>query len=356
MKTHLKLIFSMLAIASMAFVVACGDDDDDPIVIDKAALATAITTANTLQSGAVEGTANGQYLRGSKEVLQTAIDLAQQVADSEIVTQIQVDNAVIALNQAVTEFEGKEVVPIEPTALIGHWTFDEGQGTAINDFSGNSNDGTLQAGHPFWGAGTADWVTDRYGNTAKALHFDEGANVEIPYSTALNPTEMTISLWLKGDVVDPIWANNYMVSMNRWNGYKLQLQSVNKVFLTVKADVEGADDPAFYDRDNESPTLNQDEWYHATVTFGGGEMVFYINGVEVKRWDNTPGTAISIADVGVNLTIGQDLPTGQYTEIEGDDFYVNWGGYFIGALDEVRMFNKVLSATQVSSIYELEKP
>ncbi len=356
MKKHLKHIFVMLAIASTALMVACGDDDDDEVVIEKEALEAALNSASTLLNDAVEGTANGQYLRGSKDVFQTAIDLAQQVADSETVTQIQVDNAVTALNQAVSEFEGKEVVPIEPDAQLGHWTFDEGQGNTANDFSGNNNNGTLMTGHSFFGAGEAQWVEDRYGNAGKALHFDEGANVEIPYKTSLNPDEMSISLWVKGDVVDPIWANNYMVSMNRWNGYKLQLQSVNKVFFTVKADVEGSDDPAFHDRDNESPTLDQDVWYHVAVSFGGGEMTFYLNGVEVKRWDNTPGTAVSIADLAINLTIGQDLPTSVYSDVEGDPFYVNWGGYFIGTLDEVRIFNKVLSSTQINSIYELEKP
>ncbi len=85
-------------------------------------------------------------------------------------------------------------------------------------------------------------------------------------------------------------------------------------------------------------------------------MTFYINGTEVKKWDNTPGTAISIADAPVNLTIGQDLPTGTYSSDDTSPYYVDWGGYFKGTLDEIRIYNKVLSATQVGSIYDLEKP
>ncbi len=353
---HLKFTFLMLSMAATMIFVACSDDKDEPEVIDKSALETAISGAQETHDAAVEGTADGQFLRGSKAVLQAAIDLAQQVVDSETVTQTQVDNAVTVLNQAVTDFEGKKVVPIEPTALVGHWTFDEGTGTTATDFSGNDRTGTLKSGHANWGAGTPSWVTDRYGNASKALHFDDGANVEVPYASALNPEELTISLWVNGDVVDPIWANNYMVSLNRWNGWKFQLQSANKAFMTVKADVEGSADPAYYDRDNESPTLDQDVWYHVAVTFGGGEMTFYINGVEVKRWDNTPGTAISIGDAPVNLTIGQDLPTSIYSTDDTSPYFVDWGGYFIGTLDEVRIYNKVLSATQVSSIYDLEKP
>lgn len=345
----------MLSIAAVSLFMACSGDDggDSEPEIDKTSLLAKIEEANDLIANSVEGTAEGQYLLGAKAELQAAVDLAQQVADSEDVTQTQVDNSVTALEQAIADFEGKEVVPIEPDALVGHWTFDEGTGTTAADFSGNDRTGTLKAGHAHWGAGTPEWVTDRYGNEGKALHFDDGANVEIPYATALNPGELTISLWAKADVVDPIWANNYMVALNRWNGYKFQLQGDGKPFMTAKATVEGAD-PAIYDRDSGDKILDQDEWYHLAVTFGGGEMVFYINGLEANRWDNTPGTAISIADSPVNLTIGQDLPTGSYTAEEGD-FFVEWGGYFIGTLDEVRIYNKVLSATQISSIHELEK-
>lgn len=357
MKTKMKYFLWLLTIAATSLFISCSDDDDgdDVVQIDTAALMDKIQEAEDLIANAEEGTATGQYQMGAKADLQEAVELAQQVSVSETVTQTQVDNAVTTLDQAITDFKAKEVVPIEPNALVGHWTFDDGTGTTATDFSGNDRNGTLKDGHANWGAGSPEWVEDRYGNADKALHFDEGANVEIPYATALNPQALTISLWVKGDVVDPIWANNYMVSLNRWNGFKFQLQSVNKPFMTVKADVDSSPDPAYYDRDNESPTLDQDVWYHLAVTFGGGEMAFYINGVEVKRWDDTPGTAISISDTPVALTIGQDLPTGIYTTDETSPYFVDWGGYFKGTMDEVRIYNKVLSPTQISSIYDLEK-
>jgi hypothetical protein len=353
MKTHFRNFMWLLTLGAASLFVACSEDEVPQV--DNSALEAKIQEATELIASSTEGTATGQFQKGSKAVLQAAVDLAEEAAASTVLTQEQVDNATTALSQAISDFEGKAIVPIEPTALLGHWTFDDGTGTVATDFSGNGRDGTLSAGHANWGAGTPTWVADRYGNEAKALHFDEGANVEVPYATALNPENMSISLWVKGDVVEPIWANNYMVSLNRWNGFKFQLQSANKPFMTVKADVDGGD-PAYYDRDNESPTLDQDVWYHLVVTFGGGEMTFYINGTEVKRWDNTPGTAISISDTPVALTIGQDLPTGIYSSDDQSPYFVDWGGYFIGTIDEVRFYNKVLSPTQVTSIYDVEKP
>ena len=59
----------------------------------------------------------------------------------------------------------------------------------------------------------------------------------------------------------------------------------------------------------------------------------------------------------VNLTIGQDLPTSKYTTAsDKDPFYLNYGGYFKGDMDEVRFYNTVLSSTQITSIYNAEKP
>ena len=343
-----------------AVLFASCSKDDPAIVIDKSTLTAGITSATTLVTSTLEGTAAGQYQKGSQAVLQTAIDAAQAVADDAAATQAQVTSAAVSLAAAVTVYEGKIIEAIDPTNLVGQWTFDEiaaaTVGTVVKDYSGNSHDGTIKKGHEFWGGGTPTLVNDRYGNANKAIHFDKGGNVEIPYSTALNSTIMSISLWAKADVNDPIVNNQYMISMNRWNGYKLNFQDSPKAFYTVKADVEGVADPAYYDRDNASPLVAQGQWWHIVVTFGGGHMMFYLNGILVKDWDNTPGTAISLSATPVNLIFGQDLPSTGYSLNDADPNYLNWGGFYIGAMDEVRIYKSVLSASQITSIYDLEKP
>lgn len=350
----MQFVLIALVTGSLAFFTACGDDDDDPIKVNKEQLAAKIQEAENLLANTTEGTADGQYIPGSKAPLQEAVDLAKTVYNNADATQTQVDNTIIALDQAIAAYEARKVVPIAPEALAGHWTFDEGTGTTVNDFSGNSFHGQFKTGHANWGAGNPQWTADRYGNANQALYFNQGANIEIPFNAQLNPSQaITISLWMKPDTQDTPWANNYMVSLNRWNGYKLQLQDAPKVFFTMKAMNEGNE--VWHDRDNESPTIDLGEWYHVAVTFGGGEMAFYLDGTLVKLWDNTPGTPIQL-DSPVNLTIGQDLPTSIYSESEESPFYVNWGGYFKGVLDEVRIYRAKLSEAQIQSIYTLEKP
>jgi hypothetical protein len=89
----------------------------------------------------------------------------------------------------------------------------------------------------------------------------------------------------------------------------------------------------------------------AMLAFSDGFMDFYKDGKLAKHWDNTPGTAIAVDNI--NLTIGSDLPTSVYTTTEGD-FYVNWGGYWKGEIDDIRFYN-ILYETQINSIYLFEK-
>jgi len=360
MKTNsvkLKIMGGLLLFAVLFY--SCSSDDPT-VVIDKSALTTGIATASALVASTVEGTAAGQFQQGAQAVLQTAIDAAQAVASNAVATQAEVTNAAVSLAAAVTVYEGKIIEAIDPANLVGHWTFDEIASVAaeavVKDYSGNSHDGAIKQGHEYWGGGLPALAEDRYGNANKALHFDEGSNVEVPYNTSLNTQILSVSLWAKADVNEPIINNQYMVSMNRWNGYKLQFQDSPKAFFTVKADVDGSPDPAYYDRDNASPLVTQGKWWHIVVTFGDGHMMFYLDGILVKDWDNTPGTAISQSASPVNLIFGQDLPSDGYSLNEADPNYLNWGGFYIGALDEVRLYKSVLSASQITSIYDLEKP
>jgi hypothetical protein len=360
MKTRLFKLLNIAAIALSAGVLASCDKDDATPPVDKTELKATITASNLLLTTTSEGVATGNFLKGSQAPLIAATASAQIVADDAAATQEVVTNANVALTAAIALYNTKIVVPVDPANLIGQWTFDQittlTAGTVVKDYSTNGRDGTIKAGHAFWGAGLVTLAADRYGVAGKALHFDKGSNIEIPYNAALNPATMSISLWAKADVNSPVINNQYMVSMNRWNGYKFQFQDSPKAFFTVKANVPGAPDPAYYDRDNASPLVTQGQWWHIVVTFGGGHMMFYLNGVLVKDWDNTPGTAISLSANPVNLVFGQDLPTSVYSLVDGNDNYVNWGGYYIGSMDEVRLYKSALTAAQVTSIYTAEKP
>jgi hypothetical protein len=343
----LKFMMITLIAGSVITFTACSDDDDDPDVVSKTELAAKIQEAENLLENTTEGTAEGQYMPGAKAALREVVDLAKTVYENAAATQVQVDNAVVALDQAIQAYEAMAVVPIAPEALVGHWTFDEGTGTTANDYSGNNFHGTLMSGTNTWGGGLPVWSTDRYGNEGQALFFNQGAYVSIPSNAAFSPANITISLWVNAA---EILENNRFIGLHSWNGYKFQLQSANKSFFTI------ATTESIYDRDTDPP-LNVNEWYHLAVTFGGGNMTFYIDGTQTQVWDNTPGTALPVT--GNALVFGRD--TDVYAA--DDSNYNNdliiplaWGGYFHGYMDEIRIYNTVLSPTQIQSIYDTEKP
>ncbi len=343
------MLRGLLAFCLMLAVFQACKKADDPVVvpINKTALKARLDSANVLYNAAVEGTAIGRYEVGSKAVFKTAIDAATTVNSDNNATQTSVTNATVNLGQAMTTFKGKQVAEIAPDKLILHMLFN-GDAT---DVSGKGFNGTLKAGGAQWGAGLPVLAPDRFGVANKAYYFDKGGNIEIPYNPVLNPSkELTISMWIKRDSSR---ADNYLLALNRWNGYKLQLQSANKVFFTVKT-TTGAKD-----KDNESVTLARNKWYHIATTYKSGEMNFYIDGTLVKSWTDVTGDLAPVKS-NINLTIGQDLPTSLYVNDEkdnadGNNFNGPWGGYYNGTMDDVRMYNAVLTSTQITSLYNAEK-
>lgn len=342
-----KLSSAMLFIAIMSMVVISGCSDDDPVVVptDYAALNAKIAEAENLIATTEEGTAEGQYPRGSQDVLQDAIDGAKTVAADETATQTEVDNTVIALQAKMDEYTDGVIEAIDPANLVGHWPFSEGTGTTVADYSGNGFDGTFETGITEFGGGTASWGTDRYGNANSALSVNEGAWVEVPYNAALNPGEITVSVWVKAAAL----PGGRFLGLHSWNGYKFEVPDHGKPFFTA-ATIDGI-------WDNDAGTaIVAGEWYHLAVSYGGGNMTFYIDGTEIV---SIPRESNMVAVTGHNLAIG--VGSSKYAAT-ADNYDADkiipaaWGGFFNGSIDELRIYKAVLSGTQIQSIYDLEKP
>ncbi|MEP6713540.1 MAG: LamG domain-containing protein, partial [Ferruginibacter sp.] len=218
--------------------------------------------------------------------------------------------------------------------------------------------GTVTTGHPYFGAGTPTLVADRFGRAGFAYHFDKGGNIDVPYKASLNPQQMSFSLWVKwtstGRTINP---NTYtMLAMNRWNGYKFQLQDIHLPFFTVKV-VKAPADTTIYDRATDVGfPVAENTWRHLVVTFKSGFMSFYINGDLVTTWDAAssrpvPGNALTLGNA-VDFVIGQDLPTNKYLTVDPTgNLLVDYGGFWTGDMDDVMFYNIALDGPQVKSIF-----
>jgi hypothetical protein len=168
----------------------------------------------------------------------------------------------------------------------------------------------------------------------------------VPYSAELNPQNLSISLWVKRHTTN---SGNYMLSLNRWNGYKFQLQGNNFPFFTFQDSNNG-----YHDVDANPGTVPQDVWTHVAMTYTNGSMKFYVDGALVKTAAVT-GTPITVSPA-VNMAIGNELPKSYYNTSNSADPNYYWGeSFFIGSMDDVRLYNTVLSAAEILSIYTQEK-
>lgn len=344
----MSFLLAVLVIAGSVFIDSCKKDDSTP-TINKAILADSIAAAQDLLNNATEGVVAGNYQVGSKATLQAAIDAVKTIQDNPASTQANIDAAVVNLHNAMNTFRNSLIVPIAQENLIAQWTFNEGTGTTVTDASTNQLDGTFMPGFSsIPGNGPLpEWTTDRYGEANKALHFSNGGHIEIPFNSVLFPTEISISFWAK---VDNVFADNYMMSQNWWEGWKIQYQSSNKVFFTYKNA-----SAVYYDRDWNVPGQDTTDWHHVVVTLKEGEEDFYADGELVYSWTNVTGGLNAPANP-VAFCIGQEFPNERPGILPADDPAQYAAGYYKGSLDDIRIYNVALSATQVKGIYDLEKP
>lgn len=81
-------------------------------------------------------------------------------------------------------------------------------------------------------------------------------------------------------------------------------------------------------------SLNTNQWYHVVIAKAAYSPTIYVDGTDVSLDDGD--------------YVGG---TEAYTAIGGDPNYT--GYFFYGTLDDVRIYNRILSASEVLSLYNI---
>jgi hypothetical protein len=199
---------------------------------------------------------------------------------------------------------------------ISHWKFDEGSGTIAYDSVGD-NDGTLVNG-PVWTSGQING----------ALSFDGIDDyVEVNDNATLDITdEITICAWVKRDVTGV--RHNIVAkhtNTNPYNGFHLFIGPAGEVsFAATIGSWQNCT----------GGNLDDMSWHHLAGTFSGIEMRLYIDGNPIAN--NIVSGKLSVNSN--NLYIGRAEPT--------------YGGYFFdGEIDDVRCYDRALSAEEIWKLY-----
>lgn len=295
---------------------------------------------------------------------QTAIDdftatlLSIKNEAATLLTEAQINNLISQLNEAIQVFESLEYSLInEALYLKAGWHFDEGEGRVSTSFSSVAHKASFKAGSvTVFGAEALNpvWVEGLKGG--HAVYLNKGAHLEVPYTTDFLPADLSISIWVKPD---NLHAENYIISQNYWKGYKLQIQGDGKPFFSYTKAGGG-----IIDADNElNNSVKAGEWNHLVVSLNSTtkELKFYVNGLLTKTWTE--------ADKGIGpLTQTLTSPDPQpfiigcmATDAEVVASFMDWVtvdnfGYFIGVVDELKVYSTSLTIEQVSQLYNREKP
>jgi len=204
--------------------------------------------------------------------------------------------------------------------LVGYWSFDEGKGDKAYDGSGNGNDGTLT------NMADDDWVD---GVAGSALDFD-GSNdyVEVADNGSLNITgNITILAWIKLDTLGS-GQQQYIVG-------KTETELTYAIFIesddTVRCILQGLNDTY----PSGSPTAITDtNWHQVAISYDGEYIRTFLDG-KLQISDDSSGNINSSTD---KIYIGIRK-------------YSN-SCYFNGKIDEVRIYNKALTAAEVYALYK----
>jgi hypothetical protein len=218
-----------------------------------------------------------------------------------------------ATSPAVTVTVSNTTPPPPPSGLVAAYGFNEGSGSTVSDASGKGNTGVIagatrvtagKAGAALSFNGRNSWVTI---NDSSLLHLTTGMTLEAwIYPTALSGQARTVIL------------KQYTTTNSSFELYATE-EVPHPITYVNTTRYYSAQGPTL-------PPLNT--WTHLASTYDGSMLRMYLNGVQVGS-----------KAVSGNMKIGSGP-----LRIGGNSL---WGEYFQGKIDEVRVYNRALTASQI---------
>jgi hypothetical protein len=205
------------------------------------------------------------------------------------------------------------IAPPQASGLVAAYGFEATSGTSAADSSGKGNTGTVAGAT--WAAG---------GKSGRALSFD-GVNdmVTVPDSNLLDlAAGMTLEAWVKPTTTSD-WRTVLLKERPGQLTYALYATGDNgrplaEVAAGSQRDARG------------TAALPVGVWTHLAATYDRSTLRLYVNGTQVA---STAVTGTLLNSTGV-LRIGGNAV---------------WGEYFGGLIDDVRVYERALSAAEIAA-------
>jgi formylglycine-generating enzyme required for sulfatase activity len=215
------------------------------------------------------------------------------------------------------------------SGLVAWYPFD---GSA-SDASGNGNNAIIHGALP---------CADRFGNANSAYSFDGASQyLECPNFQGANANYMSVSAWIYKPAFNPSLFETVFATES------CRFQIVYGVALQA-AWTDGANSQQFFAAIN----IQSSAWHHVMWVRDGTVQRFYFDGMEIP----VTGYAINNNYVATTnlVTIARQINSCRI----GVDGLSQIGGidWFNGKIDDVRIYNRALSASEILQLYNASLP
>ena len=273
-----------------------------------------------------------------------------------------------------------------PSGLIAHWKFEDSAEDVVGSFD-----------PPASAIVDINYVASRNATAGKAADFNGTTSIiEVPNGDQLITTDdFTISFWMKTNSTGKT-SGHFVMGLGAFNGIQFEVfGGYDGAKFAIQYEfgdgTSGAEDMWFpamaTDNSNggfdgwdfaksltaeEMTALLRDQWLHVTYTYAAGDKkgTLYYNSEKMKSFDFDlwPETDIKRTTVGLKYAgtppdVVNELAFGFIHSRAGTMWDSEpWGGYdfpganhFKGQLDDIKIWHKPLTPTEISLMYDSEK-
>jgi len=217
--------------------------------------------------------------------------------------------------------------------LVACWHFDEGGGSTVYDSSGNNNHGTIHG---------TNWTSGVSGNALDFDGVDDYVSLPVGPTTGLETPYVSVEAWVylnNNENRQVIFAYRPACSGNLGLGYMLQVD----VKGTVSFSIGNGSPPYKYTKSDTTLELNR--WYHVVGSYDGNYINVSVNGELEGSY--TISTSIDYTDRCTSDPPYKNCIIGSLIRYSGGYYH-----FFDGILDEVRVYNRALSISEIQAHYK----
>ena len=239
---------------------------------------------------------------------------------------------------------------------VAYYTF---SGNA-DDIGVNGNDGTI------YGAVAG---TDRNGIAGGALQFDGVDDyIRVADDPSLDFTSaFSMATWIKWGG-EALHSGGYQRIISKGADYEYNFESfavwIDDSAAAMDENHEYGAVNVRFNAPRNGPTPNRsqimfdtdlvaDQWYHLTVTYDTNVTRLFLNGIEMTGVLDTAGPDQFVGEI---VPSDDDLFIGDAGSEMRDLYGWTENRFYKGAIDELMLFNEVLTAADVQQLYEASRP